>query len=57
MKWPSPIMDRGAPPFINSQKMVDFSKKNVSFDLEMMCFFLQCDLGVMKNVLHGVKVL
>jgi hypothetical protein len=55
MKWHSPSMARGAPPFINAQKMVDFSKKKVCFDLEMMGFFLQYDLGVMENVFHGVK--
>jgi hypothetical protein len=46
---------QGAPPFINAPKKVDFSKKKVCFDLEMMCFFLQYDLGVMENVFHGVK--
>jgi hypothetical protein len=50
MKWHSPNMARGVPPFINAQKMVDFSKKKVCFDLEMMGFFLQYDLGVMENV-------
>jgi hypothetical protein len=48
-------MGRGAPPFIKCPKMVDFSKKKVCFDLEMMGFFLQYDLGVMENVFHGVK--
>jgi len=48
-------MDRGVPPFINAQNMVDFSKKNVCSDLEMMGFFLQYDLLVMKNVFHGFK--
>jgi hypothetical protein len=50
-------MDRGVPPFINAQKMVEFpSKKHVS-DLEMMGFFLQYDLGIMENVFHGVNEL
>jgi hypothetical protein len=48
-------MAKGAPPFINSQKKVNFSKKKVCFDLEMMGFFLQYDLGVMENFFHGVK--
>ena len=48
-------MDRGAPPFINAQKRVKFSKKKVCVDLEMMGFFLQYDLGVMENVFHDVK--
>jgi len=48
-------MGRGVPPFIKFPKMVDFSKKKVCFDLEMMGFFLQYDLGVMENVFHGVK--
>ena len=69
IKWCSPNMARGAPfhkvalphhgqgalPFINAPKMVDFSKKNVCFDLEMMGFFLQYDLGAMDNYFHGVS--
>jgi hypothetical protein len=57
MKWHSPSIAKGAPPFINAQTMVNLSKKKVCFDLEMMGFFLQYDLGVMENVFHGVKVL
>jgi hypothetical protein len=57
MKWCSPNMARGVPPFINAQKMVKFpSEKHVS-GLEMMGFFLQYDLGIMENVFHGVNEL
>jgi hypothetical protein len=55
MKWYSPIMAIEEPPFINSQKMVNFSNKKVWFDLEMMGFFLQYDLGFMDNSFHGAK--
>jgi hypothetical protein len=48
-------MARGAPPFINAQKMVEFSKEKVCFDLEMMVFLLPYDLGVMKKCFNGVK--
>jgi hypothetical protein len=50
-----PSMAKGAPPFINSQTKVDVFKKKVCFDLEMMSFLLQYDLGVMENVFHGFK--
>jgi hypothetical protein len=48
-------MDRGATPFINAKKWVDFSKEKVCFDLEMMVFLLPCDLGVMNNYFNGLK--
>jgi hypothetical protein len=48
-------MGRGAPPFIKFPKIIDFSRKKACFDLEMMGFFLQYDLGVMENVFHVVK--
>jgi hypothetical protein len=48
-------MAMGAPPFINSHKMVDFPRKRCIFGLEMMGFFVQYELGVMENVFHGVK--
>jgi hypothetical protein len=50
-------MDRGAPPFINAQKMVNFPIKRHVFGLEMMAFFLLYDLGIMENVFHGVNEL
>jgi hypothetical protein len=36
-------------------KKVDFSKKKVCFDLEMMGLFIQYDLGVMDNYFDGFK--
>jgi hypothetical protein len=50
-------MDRGATPFINTQKMVDFPSKRHVFGLEMMGFFLQYDLGIIENVFCGVNEL
>jgi hypothetical protein len=50
-------MGRGAPPFINSKKVVDFPSKRHVFGLEMMGFFLQHDLGIIKNAHHGVNEL
>jgi hypothetical protein len=55
LKWHSPNLARVEPPFINAQKMVVFSKKKVCFDLEMMGFFLQYDLGVKNNGFHSFK--
>ena len=55
MKWHSPKMTRGVPPFINAKQMVNFRIKKCVFGLEMMGFFLQYDLGVMENVFHGVE--
>jgi hypothetical protein len=69
IKWHSPNMERGAPfhevalpqhgqggaTLHKCPKNGRFSKKKVCFDLEMMGFFLQYDLGVMENVFHGVK--
>jgi len=45
----------GAPPFINYQKRVEFSKENLCFDLEMMVFLLPHKLGVMNNSFNGFK--
>jgi hypothetical protein len=50
-----PTHVHGAPPFINAQKWVQFSKEKVWFDLEMMGFLLPYDLGVMKKYFNGVK--
>jgi hypothetical protein len=50
-----PQYGQGAPPFINAQKRVKFSKEKVCFDLEMMVFLLPYELGVMKNCFNGVK--
>jgi hypothetical protein len=44
-----PKYGKGAPPFINAQNMVEFSKEKVCFDLEMMVFLLPYDLEIMKN--------
>jgi hypothetical protein len=50
-------MDRGAPPFINAPKMVNFPIKRHVLGLEMMAFFLLYDLGIMENVFHAVNEL
>jgi hypothetical protein len=50
-------MDKWVRPFINAQKMVEFSSKKHDFGLQMMGFFLQHDLGIMENVFHGVNEL
>jgi hypothetical protein len=44
-------MARGALPFKNAPKMVYFSSKKCVSGLEMIGFFFQYDLGIMKNVL------
>jgi hypothetical protein len=44
-------MAKGVLPFKNSPKMVDFSNKKCVSSLEMMGFFLQYELGIMKSVL------
>jgi hypothetical protein len=38
-------------PFKKAQTIVDFASKRCVFGLEMVGFFLQHDLGIMKNVL------
>jgi hypothetical protein len=49
MKFHSPAW-LGAPSFINAPKKVDFPRKRCVFSLEMMGFFLQYDIGIVKNV-------
>jgi hypothetical protein len=48
-------MARGVTPFINPPQKVEFSKEQMCFDLEMMCFLLPYELRVMNNCLHGVN--
>jgi hypothetical protein len=53
-------MGRGALTFKNPPKMVKIPSKRHVFDFQMMGFFLQNDLGIMKNVLswcQGVATL
>jgi hypothetical protein len=48
-------MSRGVPPFINAKKWLIFPRKRCGFGPQMVGFIFQIDLGIVKNVFHGVN--